>query len=170
MHFSLATGQYPPHLSPAATPSPRRGRTFGCRSIFQRKREKCVPNSNAGGMEGPQALHHKSAGRALPARGEFKVAKSEIWQSRRRRDAKIQIEDLYNCASRREARDPESKIHSSRILRPKISAEILAKSANPKTPWEFHSHGVFDPIRRNRKIYLKRITHCTRVRATRAPS
>ena len=104
-------------------------------------------------MEGPQALHLQSAGRALPARGEFKVAKSEIWQSRRRRDAKIQIEDLYNCASRRGACDPESKIHSSRILRPKISEEILAKSANPKTPWESNSHGVFADSKKSQDLF-----------------
>ena len=62
---------------------------------------------NLRGMEGPQALHLKSAGRALPARGEF---------------------------SRRGARDPERKIHSARILRPEISAEISSKSASSFHP------------------------------------
>ena len=33
------------------------------------KREKCAPNSNLGGMEGPQALHLHSAVPALPVRG-----------------------------------------------------------------------------------------------------
>ena len=91
--------------------APRRGRNFGHQSILQRSAKNALQIQTWVAWR-TEALHLPSAGRALPARGEF---------------------------SRRGACDPESKIHSSRILRPKISAEILAKSANPKIPQGMNS-------------------------------
>ena len=60
--ISPLQGQLPPRGSQGGSGIPKH---------FSAKREKCAPNSNPRGMEGSQALHHKSAGRALPARGEI---------------------------------------------------------------------------------------------------
>ena len=72
------------------------------------------------------------------AKNAFQTQTPEVWRDRRPSIINPQGElcppEEKFCGASLAMR--ESKFHSSRILRPKISAEILAKSANPKTPRE----------------------------------
>ena len=136
--------------------SPSKGKDFGStQSIFQQSAKRTH-----------QSIFQRSAKNA------FLTQTPEVWRDRRPSIFNPQGElcPPEERFSRRGACRPVANNRFLSDFAPENFRRNFSKIRKPKNSVGMKFPRSFCPFQRNRKIYLKRITHCTRVRATRAPS
>ena len=115
---------------------------------------------------------HTKAFFSVSAKNALLTQTSEVWRDRSPSIFNPQGElcPPEERFSRRGARRPVANNRFLSDFAPENFRRNFSKIRKPKNSVGMKFPRSFCPFQRNRKIYLKRIAHCTRVRATRAPS